>query len=64
MENQWEINEWGSTLNLGWLPFIDEVYISMYFTSKDSVSYFISETTTTCFITKDTNNYFVSKGDS
>lgn len=63
MSNQWEIDEWGSTLDLGWLPFTDEVYISMYFTSKDNTHYFISESITNYFITKDTNNYFVSKGE-
>lgn len=53
---EWEIDEWGSTLDLGWLPFseVEEIYASMYFISKDTTNY---------FITKDTANYFVSKGE-
>ena len=56
MSNQWEIDEWGSTSDLGWLPFleVEEVYASMYFISKDTTYYFVS---------KETTNYFVSKGE-
>lgn len=63
MSNQWEINEWGSTLDLGWLPF-EEIYVSMYFVSKDATNYFTAKTTTYYFITDDTDNYFTSKGEA
>ena len=56
MSNQWEIDEWGSTSDLGWLPFgIEEVYTSLYFNTKDAACYFIS---------KDTTNYYTSKGEA
>ena len=58
MSNQWEIDEWGSTLDLGWLPFADDLYAEIYFVAKNTTNYFTAKTTTNYFVTDDTDYYF------
>lgn len=62
MSNQWEINEWGSSLDLGWLPFTEEeVVSSMYFTSKDIATYFLAKDIAYHLIAEDADFYFNTK---